>query len=150
MNLTWLWKRLLRPALAFLAASTASAFVITLSFYLTSVFGEGAEPVTADGLAAMLAITLLTGAYVAVFAAIPVIILVWVFRAIKVRRGWADAITGAILGALLIHLMAFGLSGLTTLPSPLSLLFGASGALAGFVYWVLAGRPRPPYATSIA
>lgn len=148
MTLVWIWTRILRVALAFLVASIAAAFTITLSFYLTSVFGEGAEPITGEGLAAMLAITVLTGAYVAAFAAIPVIILVWIYRLLKVRRGWGDAITGALLGALLIHLMAFGLSGLTTLPSPLSLLFAVAGAVAGFVYWFLAGRPRPPYAAS--
>jgi uncharacterized BrkB/YihY/UPF0761 family membrane protein len=148
MNLAWLWTRLLRPALAFLAASTAAALAITLSFYLTSVFGDGAEPVTGEGLAALLAVTLLTGAYVSVFAAIPALILIWVFRLLKVKRGWGDAITGAILGALLIHLMAFGLSGLTTLPTPLSLLFGAAGLIAGLAYWFLAGRPKPPYSPS--
>ncbi|GJL98144.1 MAG: hypothetical protein DHS20C06_19610 [Hyphobacterium sp.] len=150
MNMLWIWTCFIRPALAFLVASTAAAFTITLSFYVTSVFGEGADPITGEGLAAMLAVTLLTGAYVAAFAAFPVFILIWILRGLTLRRGWTDAITGAILGALLIHLMAFGLSGLTTLPSLLSLLFGAAGLIAGFAYWFLAGRPRPPYAAKQA
>jgi len=143
--MNWFWTRLARPALAFLAASVAAAFTITLSFYVTSVFGEGAEPITGEGIAAMLTITLLTGAYVAAFAAIPATLLIWLFRGLKIPRGWSDAITGGLLGALLVHLMAFGLSGLTQMPSMVSVLFGAAGLIAGFIYWIITGRPSAPY-----
>ena len=143
--MNWFWIRLARPALAFLAASTAAALIITLSFYVTSVFGDGAEPVTGEGIAAMLAVTLLTGAYVAVFAAIPATLLIWLFRFLSVPRGWGDGITGGLLGALLVHLMAFGISGLTEMPSLVSALFGAAGLVAGLTYWFVAGRPSPPY-----
>jgi len=138
------WIRLARPALAFLAASIVGALIITLSFYVTSVFGDGAEPVTAEGLAAMLTVTVLTGAYVAVFAAIPATLLIWLFRLLNAPRGWTDGIAGGLLGALLIHIMAFGLSGLTTVPSALSLLFGFAGLCAGLTYWFATGRPAPP------
>jgi len=143
--MNWFWIRLARPALAFLAASIIAALIIALSFYVTSVFGDGAEPVTGEGIAAMLTITLLTGAYVAVFAAIPAAILIWLFRLLKIPRGWGDAITGGLLGALLVHIMAYGLSGLTQMPSMVSALFGAAGLIAGLTYWFVAGRPRPPY-----
>ena len=143
--MNWFWIRLARPALAFLAASTAAALIITLSFYVTSVFGDGGEPVTGEGIAAMVTVTLLTGVYVAVFAAIPATLLIWLFRLMGTPRGWSDGAVGFILGAGLIHIMTLGLSGGIALPSLLSLLFGAAGLIAGLTYWFVAARPRPPY-----
>ncbi|WP_420434961.1 hypothetical protein [Hyphobacterium sp.] len=145
MNRTnWLWRRALRPALAYIVAAIVAALAIALFFYGLSL-AEGGDELTAQGVGSFLAISGFLGLYVAAFAAIPTIILVWLIRIVELPRGWTDAVAGAIVGATMIHLLAFGASSIGEPPSPLNLLFAAGGLAGGLAYWLAAGKPRPPY-----
>ncbi len=142
--MNWAWRRAVRPALAYIVAAVAAALVITLFFYGLSL-AEGEEDVTAESLASVFAVSSFLGLYVAVFAAIPTIVLIWLIRIVKLPRGWTDAAAGALVGAGMIHLVAYGASGFSEPPNPVNLLFAAGGLAGGLAYWFTAGRPRPPY-----
>lgn len=143
-NLNWLWRRALRPVLAYIAAAIAAALVIAVFFYGLSL-AEGGDELTAQGIGSFMAISGFLGLYVAAFAAIPTILLVWLIRIVKLPRGWTDAFAGALVGAAMIHLLAFGASSIGEPPNPINLLFAAGGLAGGLAYWFAAGKPRPPY-----
>lgn len=144
-KLHWLWRRAVRPALAYIAAAVTAALVIAVFFYGLSL-AEGGDELTAQGIGTFIAISSFLGLYVAAFAAIPTILLVWLIRFSKLPRGWIDAVAGALVGAAMIHLLAFGASSIGEPPNPLNLLFAAGGLSGGLAYWFAAGKPRPPYA----
>jgi glucan phosphoethanolaminetransferase (alkaline phosphatase superfamily) len=140
----WLWRRVLRPALAYLVAAIMAALVIALFFYGLSL-AEGGDDLTAQGIGSFLAISAFLGLYVAAFAVLPTILLIWLIRIAKLPRGWTDAAAGALIGAGMIHFVAFGASGVTEPPHAVNLLFAAGGLAGGLAYWFTAGKPRPPY-----
>lgn len=142
-----LWRIILRPVLAFLGACAIAGAGLTLVFYVISVFGEFDTPITVEGIASVFVVSLLVGFYVAVIACVPAILLIWILHLTRMPRGWTDAIAGALVGSGAMQLMVYGYSALWSAPDPITLLFGATGLVAGFAYWLLAGRPKPPYGT---
>lgn len=144
-RIDWIWQSTLRPILAFLLAAIAAAACISGVFYGQAVI-EGDEVLTAASLGGFLGLSTILGLIIGAIIAIPTLALVWIFRWSNAPRGWTDTLVAALLGALVIHLMAFGTSGIGHPPGAVNLLFAAGGAIGGFVYWQLAGRPRPPYA----
>ncbi|MEE2526546.1 hypothetical protein V0U79_09220 [Hyphobacterium sp. HN65] len=139
-----IWRMILRPSLAYIAAAIVAGLSIALVFYGLSL-AEGGDELTLEGVISFLAVSILVGAYVAAFAAIPAFVLIMLFRLVRLPRGWLDAIAGAVIGAGMIHLMAYGASGAAEAPNLINLLFAVAGAAGGFTYWLLAGRPKPPY-----
>jgi len=83
--------------------------------------------------------------YIAMIATVPAIILTALLRLSRLPRGWTDALAFALAAPVLYH--AVILEGDFS-PASFALadpIFAAGGAVAGFVYWWLAGRPAPPY-----
>ncbi|WP_420434959.1 hypothetical protein [Hyphobacterium sp.] len=145
VRIDWIWQRALRPVLAFLLAAIAAAASISGVFYGQALI-EGDEALTAESLGGFLGLSTVLGLVIGAIIAIPTFALVWIFRWANVPRGWTDTLVAALLAALVIHLMAFGSSGIGHAPGAVNLLFAAGGAIGGFIYWQLAGRPRPPFA----
>lgn len=137
-----LWTRLLRPALAFLAASMIAAIVVGISFNVIIAVNEGAALLSSESLFLMLIVIIKAVVAVGVLAAIPVAGLIWTFRLLKVRRGWGDAIGGALLAVFVLHVLSYDLASISGLLWPLA---GFAGLIAGLTYWFAAGRPKPPY-----
>lgn len=132
----------LRSLGAYLAASYAAGIVMTMSFFLISLDGgENATTVT-EVLTVLLAGSLLPTLYIVFFAAIPAMLFVLIARLTKAPRGWLDILVAAIIGPLLLRLMSMSLS----TPNLIDLVFLTAGGVAGWTYWYLAGRPKPPYA----
>lgn len=137
-------RRLLFPAISFLGASMAASVCVSLVFFTIALWG-GDEPFSPAGLFSMLIIAITLGFYIAAFAAIPATLLIWGMRLTKTRRGWTDALAGALTGAAIMHFVAHGTSSVTQPPSIIIGLFAAAGLIGGAVYWNFTGRPRPPY-----
>jgi len=131
----------LRPLGAYLAASYAAGFVMSMSFFLTSL--EGGENATTVGeiLTILLAGSLLPTMYIVFFAAIPAVVFVLIVRLTKAPRGWTDALVAAFIGPLLLRAMSMSING----PTLVDLIFLTAGGAAGYTYWYFAGRPKPPY-----
>jgi len=142
-----IWTRPLRPVLAFLGASIIAAIIIGVSFSLIIAVNEGVAPLTSENFSVTLTIIYKAVVAVGILAAIPVTILIWAFRWLKVRRGWGDAIAGALLAVFLLHVMTYDLASIPGLLWPVA---GFTGLVAGLTYWLAAGRPKPPYAAKQA
>lgn len=74
-------------------------------------------------------------------------IAVLILRTSNAPRPWADLVFGAAIAsaaaALPLQIFFPGMLG-ENLLLPIALL---SGVIAGATYWLIAGKPRPPYAT---
>jgi hypothetical protein len=138
-------RRFLFPAISFLGASMVASVCVSIVFFAIALWG-GDEPISFAGLFSMLIIAITLGVYIAAFAAIPAMLLIWGMRLVKIRRGWTDALAGALTGAVIMHFIAHGLSAITQPPALITGLFAVAGLIGGLAYWQLAGRPRPPYA----
>jgi uncharacterized membrane protein HdeD (DUF308 family) len=68
-------------------------------------------------------------------------VLVLLARVARVRRGWADAALGALMG--MGDLIIFSNNNAPELGQ--LAVFAVAGGCAGIVFWLVAGRPRPPY-----
>lgn len=137
-------RRFLFPAISFLGASMAASVCVSVVFFAIALSGGG-ETLTGPGLFSMLIIAITLGFYIAAFAAIPATLLIWGMRLLKIRRGWTDALAGALTGAAIMQFVAHGNSAITQPPSIIIGLFAAAGLIGGAVYWNFTGRPRPPY-----
>lgn len=84
-----------------------------------------------------------------VMTPLPLLVAVFAFRAMKLPRAWADIIFCALMGQTLGTMMLTGggwrFTELNTTQQLYLPAFFISGAVAGYVYWRVAGRPRPPY-----
>lgn len=138
-------RRFLFPALAFLGASMVASLCVSIVFFAIALWG-GEEPVSFAGLFSMLIIAITLGVYIAAFAALPALLLIWGMRLVKIRRGWTDALAGALTGAAIMHFIAYGAASVTQPPALITVLFAVAGLIGGAVYWNVSGRPRPPYA----
>jgi len=125
--------------LRYLAAWTASCAAAAVAII---GYGAVADAITGglgelDGAGRML---------VAVFAFVVILtapawpVAVFVARVARTPRGWSDAGLGALMGAVEIAMFTNG----EAKPGVLAVFAGA-GAVAGGVFWLAAGRPRPPY-----
>ncbi|WP_323762884.1 hypothetical protein [Maricaulis sp.] len=131
---------------AWLVACYVAGAAVSLEFGLYQ--GIVVENALAAGLSAILIapfLGFLVGFVVAFFTAIPALILTSVIRAIRWPRPLADMIGGAGLGAALI----VGISGIAIARDGrwsgwLTVAgFALAGAISGWVYWQIAGRPQP-------
>ena len=138
-------RRFLFPAISFLGASMAASVFISIVFFIIALWG-GEEAISFGGLFSMLIIAITLGVYIAAFAALPALLLIWGLRLVKIRRGWTDALAGALTGAAIMHFIAHGASAITQPPALITGLFAVAGLIGGAVYWNFTGRPRPPYA----
>ena len=138
-------RRFLFPAISFLGASMAASICVSLVFFTIALWG-GDEAFSFAGLFSMLIIAITLGVYIAAFAVLPAVLLIWGMRLTKIRRGWTDALAGALTGAAIMHFIAHGTSAITQPPSLITGLFAVAGLIGGAVYWNVSGRPRPPYA----
>lgn len=138
-------RRFLFPAISFLGASMAASVCVSIVFFAIALWG-GDEPISFAGLFSMLIVAITLGFYIAAFAALPAMLLIWGMRFVKIRRGWTDALAGALTGAVIMHFIAHGLSAITQPPALITGLFAVAGLIGGAVYWNFTGRPRPPYA----
>ena len=90
-------------------------------------------------------------AFGAIFTSLPAIGLLMIVRHFEIPRGWSDAVIGGIPGYIALIAVLVHVSGARYLASSLpdelhfALMFLLPGWLAGFAYWLLAGRPHPPY-----
>ena len=110
-----------------------------------------AEPANAE--AGLVAITmsplygLFVGVFVIALTALPMLVLTSLVRRLGLRRPRADLCAGALMGAGLVQM--FGLPiiwGANGTPPwlagrALTASFAAAGAISGWVYWRVAGRP---------
>ncbi|MGH6924040.1 MAG: hypothetical protein ACRED5_09900 [Propylenella sp.] len=124
---------LLIPA-AFIAASLAAALVITLSL--------GGEPGPGEVVAKLLVVSIIASMFVGAFAGIPALIMIVLAEVF----GWRSLILHLLVGAG-IGFVAFlaGPGGESAAPPGQLQLGAAAGAVAGFVYWLIAGRSAGQY-----
>ena len=144
-----LLRRLLYPAIAFLGASMMASLLVSIVFFAIALWGEPDQPFSLYGLFGMLIVAITLGFYVAALAGVPACLLIWGMRLTGLRRGWADAIAGGLLGAVMMHVVLHGASAITEAPSLMVGLFGIAGLAGGAVYWNFTGRPRPPYTLTL-
>ncbi|RKQ95305.1 hypothetical protein [Maricaulis maris] len=77
------------------------------------------------------------------------LVLTSLVRCVKAGRPWADVLVGGLMGAALVQIFAgammFGAGEAEMRSTGLVLTAGFSlaGAISGWVYWQIAGRPRP-------
>lgn len=130
-----------RIVLAYIAASSAAGFIISVYGLIASMdFGF-------ERLAVTLMLSVFYAGMVAIMAAVPALILI----AAAEYFGWRHKVLHLVLGGA----TGFGLYALTdaeTGPDPLSAIaFALAGLAAGYVYWTIAARkftaasaPAPP------
>jgi hypothetical protein len=131
-----------RAVLAWLLAclvgglSLSAPFAVPVMISDATIYGSG-------HFAAGLVLALAAVIYTLGLTAIPAVVLVHLVRLFGWRRGVADAaVPAGILFALTTLLAApDGNQPVGWLPFLVALVAG----LAGFSYWLIAGRPRPPY-----
>lgn len=82
---------------------------------------------------------------IAMVASIPAAIAVFLMRRIRTVRGLTDMLAGGVIGGVATHLLLGNGLRLPVAVTPVTLSFAACGLLGGLVYWIFAGRPRPPY-----
>ncbi len=126
------WRIILVIPAAFIAASLAAAFVITLSAGAQPISGESGG----DFVAKLIFISIIASMVVGAVAAIPALIMIIMAETF----GWRSLILHLVFGVL-IGLAAFllGIGGATETREAVT-LGGAAGAVGGFVYWLIAGR----------
>ncbi len=126
------WRIILVIPVAFIAASLAAAFVITLSAGAQPSSGES----SGDFFAKLIVISIIASMVVGAVAGIPALILIIMAEAF----GWRSLILHLVFGVL-IGLAAFllGIGGATETREAVT-IGGAAGAVGGFVYWLIAGR----------
>ena len=142
------WRVVLRPVVAYLAAVLASALAFIL---LYAAFGD-AFTRRDYTLIAELALWIVPGA--AVLGVLPAGLCLMIIRYSKIRRGFADVIFGGLIGTLPA---AIGLSWTIIDSPPLSRqdieffaeIYGSftyAGAVGGLAYWMAIGLPdwSPP------
>lgn len=139
-------RRFLFPAIAFLGASMVASLLVSIVFFAIALRGEPDQTLSPFGLFGMLIVAITLGFYTAALAGVPACLLIWGIRLTGLRRGWADAIAGGLLGAVMMHVVLHGVSAITEAPSLMVGVFGLAGLIGGAVYWNVSGRPRPPYA----
>jgi hypothetical protein len=127
------WRILIVIPAAFVAASIAAAIVITLA---AGVHPNPGEPV-GDFIAKLLVVSLVAAMVVGAIAGVPALIVIVLAEAF----GWRSLILHLVIGAG-IGFAAFlaGIGGEPPASRGELQLGAAAGAVAGFVYWLIAGR----------
>jgi len=145
-------RRLVRPLIAFLTAClfSSSGFLILLGL----AWNEYQSPESAAGNGLLLEISLalnlmavagMLAFSIAMVASIPAAIAVFLMRRTRIVRGLTDMLAGGLIGGVAAHLLLGNGLRLSVEVTPETLGFSACGLLGGLVYWIFAGRPRPPY-----
>lgn len=89
------------------------------------------------------------GLFVALLTALPMLVLTSLIRGVRAGRPWADILVGGLMGAVLVQVFAggtmfsLGQAPMRGVDLALTLGFALAGAISGWVYWHVAGRPRP-------
>jgi hypothetical protein len=127
-----IWRILIVIPAAFIAACFGAALVI--------VIGAGAEPnpgeLSGDFAAKLIVIALIASMVVGAVAAVPALIMVLLAEAF----GWRSLILHLIVGAGIgFAAFAVDIGGRSEVETDIA-LGGGAGAVAGFVYWLIAGR----------
>tara|TARA_R110000868_G_scaffold57591_10_gene177910 strand:- start:7919 stop:8347 length:429 start_codon:yes stop_codon:yes gene_type:complete len=131
-----------RAVLAWVGPCLMAGSAVAAPFSLAIMFSD----TTAYGTAQISAgvIVMFAGVvYTALFTAIPAIVLVFLVRLFGWRRGLTDAAVPAAVLFAIATLVAAGDAAQPVGWTPF--IVALAGALGGWSYWHLAGRPRPPY-----
>ncbi|WP_203293689.1 hypothetical protein [Maricaulis parjimensis] len=131
---------IIRPSLAWLAASIASGLTLTLTFGILSLFeGTTTARDLQDFLQSLIPASLLFGTYIAAFTLLPTLVAAWLMHVLRWQAIWQAALLGGLTGAVMIQVFVFtldaGAEGLLT-----SALFGGVGLVGGAVYRLVAGK----------
>jgi hypothetical protein len=130
-----------RAVLAWLTACSVAGAAISTPLVVPLVFGT-ANIYGSGNLAAAALIFIGVCMSVIVFTAVPAFALVMLVRITGWRRGLTDTLMPA--GIVLVLTAGFLEQG-GGAAGPLPLMMALPAALAGYVYWRVAGRPQPPY-----
>lgn len=139
-----------RAFLAWLLACYVAGILVSAGFGLFAIMATGDASEAA--VSAVLTSPLLgafIGLWVVVLTALPMLVLTSLVRSVKAGRPWADILVGGLMGAALVQIFAgammFGGGDAQTRAAGLALTagFALAGAISGWVYWRVAGRPRP-------
>ncbi len=125
---------------AWLAAVMAAAFSLTLAVAIFALVEEGRAAI--DGISGALAIipmALFVAVFVAAMTALPWPVLVLLAKFLRLHRGFADLVLGAIMGGMLIEMMS---NPTASQAWGVTLVFALAGAVGGLTYWLVAGRPQ--------
>jgi hypothetical protein len=146
--------RLARGVLAWGGACLVAGFAMALVLAATRSADEAAQilelqPYEIVGLPFVVALGF--SAFAAIYTALPAWGLLMMVRHFEIPRGWSDVVIGGIPGYIALIAFMVHASELRYLASStpgyasFALMFLLPGWLAGFSYWLIAGRPRPPY-----
>ena len=125
---------------AWLAAVMAASFSLTLAVAIFALVEEGRAAI--DGISGALAIipmALFVAVFVAAMTALPWPVLVLLAKFLRLHRGFADLVLGAIMGGMLIEMMS---NPTASQAWGVTLVFALAGAVGGLTYWLVAGRPQ--------
>ncbi|MGF1454174.1 MAG: hypothetical protein ACFB6R_02220 [Alphaproteobacteria bacterium] len=138
MTVNLVWRRILRPLLAFGLASAAAAFVLLVIL--------GFDFLGGDGLLDLLATWGALSLYVAVFACVPTCAAVWAVRIFRLPRPWSEGVAGFFMGPLIFAVLF--MPGRTIVEriealfmEMTGLIMAVPGIVAAMVYWWVVGRP---------
>ncbi|SDM03666.1 hypothetical protein [Maricaulis salignorans] len=142
MTVSFEKERRARAVLAWLLAclvgglSLSAPFAVPIMISDATIYGSGHF---SAGLVLALAVII----YTLVLTAIPAIVLVNLVRLFGWRRGIADAAVPAGISFALTTLLVAGNGDQPV--GWLPFLIASVAGISGLTYWLLAGRPRPPY-----
>lgn len=141
----------IRPFLAWIVAEIvgfASMLLAVTATIASAVYGLPAGPMSDRQIGGVIEIGIYIFAAVIALAGLISLLAplaVMFFRRGSAPRPFADIMLGGVITAL-SSALGHGMFGDAVYP--VATFF--AGALAGYVYWLLAGRPRPPYASTTA
>jgi hypothetical protein len=128
-----------RFAKAFISACAIAAFAIAGTSYF-----RGSNVETHQNEFIWIPIQFLVlAAIILIYTIIPVLVILKLARSSSAPRGWTDILTGGLLGLIPALFLSRGMFSIMLWENVLT--YCGAGALAGAAYWLLAGRPRPPY-----
>jgi hypothetical protein len=140
--------KLLKPILAWVMATAITSLLIVIELAVVDQFASSDGAKLFSVYESAFAIGVLVWAFVAGLSAIPALMLVWLVRSTRLRRGLTDSALAGASAALMYFLLGY----VGTSDSHFEIGFliasfpiGIAGAAGGFTYWHFAGRPRPPY-----
>lgn len=128
-----------RAVAAWFGACYAAALAIVVPLGVMAITETTGWQDVLTFLAGMFLYALFIGFFVALYTGLVWPVLVWIAKLAQVKRGFADLVLGALMGAGLISVM---MQPLQNGGEGLFLLFAAAGAVGGLTYWWLAGKPR--------
>lgn len=133
------WQAIGRPMAAYCVASCVAALVLSGPWSL-----ESYRPLSSRNLERFVNDWLIISLAIIVIAALPTFLTAVCLFMTRIPRGVGETCAGALIGPLILWILSgFRLSFAdVSLVLPLAII----GTVAGFVYWLLVGRPKNPRA----